>query len=33
MELWPNGVPDEKGGLGEEKDMTKPGENPSPARP
>jgi acetyl esterase/lipase len=27
IELWPNGVPDEKGGLGEEKEMTKPGEN------
>src|SRR5437773_3922339 len=24
IELWPNGAPGEKGGLGEERDMTKP---------
>jgi acetyl esterase/lipase len=27
IELWPNGAPGEKGGIGEEKDMTKPTEN------
>ena len=27
VDLWPNGVPGEKGDIGEEKDMTKPTEN------
>ena len=26
IELWPNGAPDEKGDIGEEKDTSKPGE-------